>query len=261
MATTKHTSVDEGDCPLTSVRPLDPGVAQLIRQEVQAAINGVHESFSAPPSYSSSAPLLSSTIVAEDVDTEAQQPVTPPSMTLSDWGWLVLAMAPMFTWMLSWGVLSSLGVDPLDFAMLAFFLVLFPLSSLIFLGVTLFCLGVGGKSPEPAPLPLNPEEQKGARYASVAFSWGILGLYILFYGIIWLWAVMFEDRSVWHMYTVSRDLQAKITTEAVLSKLVACLHEAIPERNATIADFSACLKDMGMEETYTEFLPTSLVLD
>lgn len=132
MATTKHTSVDEGDCPLTSVRPLDPGVAQLIRQEVQAAINGVHESFSAPPSYSSSAPLLSSTIVAEDVDTEAQQPVTPPSMTLSDWGWLVLAMAPMFTWMLSWGVLSSLGVDPLDFAMLAFFLVLFPLSSLIF---------------------------------------------------------------------------------------------------------------------------------
>ncbi|KAH7416636.1 hypothetical protein BKA64DRAFT_739263 [Cadophora sp. MPI-SDFR-AT-0126] len=256
MATTKCTTVDEGESPLTNVRPLDPDVAQLIRQEVQTAINDVHESFVPPPSYSSSTPLLNSTIVAEDVVTEAQQPITPPSMTLRDWGWFVFAMAPMLIWMFTWAVLSSLGVDPMGFALLAFFLVLFPLSSLMILGIISAYPGHEAKSHDSAPLPLDPEEQKQARKAIIGLSWGILGLYLLLYAIVWLWAVMFGDapNSVWHMYTVSRDLQAKIAIENVLGKLGACLHKMIPERNATIADISLCLKDMGMKESFEDSL-------
>ena len=90
----------------------------------------------------------------------------------------------------------------------------------------------------------------------MAISFGMLGIYISFCGIIWGWAVMPANSptSVWHMYKISRDLQAKIDAKHALSKLAACLQEAIPERNATIADFSTCLKGMGMEEAYGEVL-------
>jgi hypothetical protein len=46
------------------------------------------------------------------------------------------------------------------------------------------------------------------------------------------------------------DVQAKIDAQNGLSRLAACLQEAIPERNATIADISTCLKAMGMKEAY-----------
>lgn len=79
----------------------------------------------------------------------------------------------------------------------------------------------------------------------------------MFYGIIWGWAVSFSSPattsdSVWHTYRVWRDLQAKMDAPDVLSKLAVCLQEAIPNRNAAIADISVCLRAMGMDDSYVE---------
>jgi hypothetical protein len=92
----------------------------------------------------------------------------------------------------------------------------------------------------------------------MAFFIGMLGLFIMFYGIIWGWAVMTvgEPGGVWRTYKVFRDMQAKIDAPHALSRLAACLQEAIPERNATIADISTCLKAMGVKEAYEEVVPT-----
>jgi hypothetical protein len=131
MATTKYTRVSEEDDPLVNAGPVHPGIAELVRQEVQTAIKGLHETWVAPPSYSSSAPLLSSTPADGHVDTEANQPVTlplppEPPVTISLWGWckFAITMGAMILWMCGWGVLIATGVDPLAFSMLAFFLML-----------------------------------------------------------------------------------------------------------------------------------------
>jgi hypothetical protein len=108
-----------------------------------------------------------------------------------------------------------------------------------------------GKPKKPDPVPLTPEGRRRKLNGIMAFSIGMLGLFIMFYGIIWVWAVMVDEpRGVWPTYMVSRDLQAKIDAQHALSRLAACLQEAIPERNATIADISTCLKAMGMKEAY-----------
>jgi hypothetical protein len=129
MATTKYTPVSEEDDPLAG--PVHPSIAELVRQEVQTAIKGLHETWVAPPSYSSSAPLLSSTPADDHVDPEANQPVTPPlplepPLTTSPWGWckFAITMSAMILWMCGWVVFIATGVDPLAFSMLAFFLML-----------------------------------------------------------------------------------------------------------------------------------------
>jgi hypothetical protein len=131
MATTKYTRVSEEDDPLASAGPVHPSIAELVRQEVQTAVRGLHETWVAPPSYSSSAPLLSSTPTDDHVDTEANQPVTPtlplePSVKISPWAWckFAITMGATFLWMCSFGVLIGTGVDPLAFSMLALFLIL-----------------------------------------------------------------------------------------------------------------------------------------
>jgi hypothetical protein len=95
-----------------------------------------------------------------------------------------------------------------------------------------------------------PKDWKYGMYTTL----GILGIYTMFYGIIWLWAVMMNDDgpgppSVWYMCSAYRDLQAKIDAPYALASLASCLQEAIPSHNATIKDVSACLKAMGMNES------------
>jgi hypothetical protein len=127
MATTKYTLVSEEDDPLASAGPVHPSIAELVRQEVQTTIKGLHETWAAPPSYSSSVPLLSSTPAEGHVDTEATPPLPPePPVTLSLWGWckFAITMGATILWMCGWGVLIATGIDPLAFSMLAFFLVL-----------------------------------------------------------------------------------------------------------------------------------------
>jgi hypothetical protein len=86
-------------------------------------------------------------------------------------------------------------------------------------------------------------------------SLGFLGIYVLFYGVVWGWAVVMNDEgpgtpSVWYIYSVYHDLQGKIDAPHALGGLASCLQEAIPERNATIVDLVMCLKAMGMDESY-----------
>jgi hypothetical protein len=82
------------------------------------------------------------------------------------------------------------------------------------------------------------------------------GVYLMFYGIIWLWSDIwtgdYPAPNVYPMYQVSHNLQAKIGAPQVLARLANCLQESIPDRNATITDFSTCLKAMGMNASYME---------
>jgi hypothetical protein len=46
------------------------------------------------------------------------------------------------------------------------------------------------------------------------------------------------------------DFQAKIAALHALVNLTTCLRDALPDRNATIADFTSCLKEMGMDDAF-----------
>jgi hypothetical protein len=130
MTTTEYTRVDEGGDPLTSAGPVHPSIAELVTEGlVQIATKGLYETLVPPPSYSSSAPLLTSTPADADFNTEANQPApSPPQppLTMSLWDWCkgAITMGAMFMWICGWGVIVRIGVDPLAFSMLAFFLVL-----------------------------------------------------------------------------------------------------------------------------------------
>lgn len=122
--------------------PVDPSVANYIRAEVQAALKGVQETFSAPPSYDSAAPLLSSSPTEDDVDTEAQQQAiatssSPPSkpMTFMDWVRFGLCLSPYLTLFMLWAFLVGMGVDPLGFSPLALFLLFAEFAYTIFVSV------------------------------------------------------------------------------------------------------------------------------
>jgi hypothetical protein len=55
---------------------------------------------------------------------------------------------------------------------------------------------------------------------------------------------------LWHIYEVSRDLQAKISASNAMGRLGSCLQDTIPGRIATIEDVAVCLRAMGMNESY-----------
>src|SRR5438034_8167430 len=86
-------------------------------------------------------------------------------------------------------------------------------------------------------------------WVGLAMSWSFLGMFLVFYGVIWLWSSLKQDDSVMNMYRVSHDFQAKIDNPHALKLLTNCLQKALPDRNATIADFSTCLKAMGMRDS------------
>jgi hypothetical protein len=79
------------------------------------------------------------------------------------------------------------------------------------------------------------------------------GTWLVFYGIAWVWAALrypgYHD-SVIHMHRVWVDFQAKIDAPDALSKLTTCLRDALPDRNATIADFTTCLEKLGMDDAF-----------
>jgi hypothetical protein len=75
------------------------------------------------------------------------------------------------------------------------------------------------------------------------------GTWLAFYGTIWVWATLYPvHHSTIQMAWVWRDFQAKMDTADALTKLTTCLRDAIPDRNATIADITTCLKEMGIKE-------------
>jgi hypothetical protein len=87
---------------------------------------------------------------------------------------------------------------------------------------------------------------------------GLLGIYILFYGIIWVWTVLGDDgegkgkgvQGVWEMWEGEKELEARIGVQGVVRKLAGCLgEETVRGRNATatVEDVVGCLRGMGME--------------
>jgi hypothetical protein len=92
----------------------------------------------------------------------------------------------------------------------------------------------------------------GSRLRLLCFILALLywGTWFATYGIIWLWAVLHypgTHQSVLQMARVWVGFHAKMGTVDALSKLTTCLQDAIPDRNATIADIIACLEEMGIK--------------
>ena len=84
----------------------------------------------------------------------------------------------------------------------------------------------------------------------------ILAIYIMFYGIIWMWATITDDGndsgapSPWRIYVDWQAVQTKIGGPSAVGSLGTCLQKALPHRNATIEDVAWCLKIMGMNNSY-----------
>ena len=105
------------------------------------------------------------------------------------------------------------------------------------------------------PIFQAPKDWKHVLYVTLS----ILAVYILFYAVIWMWGTITDDGtenglpSPWHIFVVSRKLQAKIGGPSSIEHLGTCLEEAIPHRDATIADVSRCLRIMGMKPFHDGF--------
>jgi hypothetical protein len=78
------------------------------------------------------------------------------------------------------------------------------------------------------------------------FAFGLLVIYLMFYGTAWVWASdrtihdLIDKHGVWH------DFHAKVDIQDALELLTRCLQDSIPNRFATVEDFSICLKDIGV---------------
>ena len=74
------------------------------------------------------------------------------------------------------------------------------------------------------------------------------------FGAAWAWATIKLSNAphdtVLESHRIWVDFQAKINVQDALFKVTTCLHDALPDRNATITDISVCLKAIGMNETF-----------
>jgi hypothetical protein len=81
----------------------------------------------------------------------------------------------------------------------------------------------------------------------------IWGIWLLFYGVAWFWGSfrLGPHKSVIQMNRVWLEFQANIEAPNALPRLTTCLQghlrHQLPPRNATIADFTDCLRNMGMK--------------
>ena len=103
----------------------------------------------------------------------------------------------------------------------------------------------GKKNSEPAP---SEESDKIAFRVGMWMSWSFFLMFLMFYGVIWFWSNGLGKSSLVEMHQAWRGFQAKIDTSDALARLTTCLHEVLPDHNATVADFSGCLKAMGMSD-------------
>lgn len=73
-------------------------------------------------------------------------------------------------------------------------------------------------------------------------SWGIFTL------VLWL-SLAAGSRTMLPRSRLAAEFDAKITQHAALEFVTRCLHEMIPNRNATIDDFTICFRKLGMPKT------------
>jgi hypothetical protein len=107
----------------------EPVKSLLIMAEVQALIIRTHSTCYSPPKPGddSSTPLLNDTEAQHETGVPGQQPAKFErirDVPFTVWLKLFVTLAPLFIMASSWAVLSSTGVDPLAFGMLAFILTL-----------------------------------------------------------------------------------------------------------------------------------------
>jgi hypothetical protein len=94
-----------------------------------------------------------------------------------------------------------------------------------------------------------------APFAVVAMTLIFWGTWLTFHSIAWMWRSFYttlahgSQRSLLRMNRAWTDFQAKIDAPDALFKLTTCLRDALPDRKATIADFTTCLEKMSMEDT------------
>ncbi|KAH7410529.1 hypothetical protein BKA64DRAFT_356834 [Cadophora sp. MPI-SDFR-AT-0126] len=142
------------------------------------------------------------------------------------------------------------GVDPLNFSVLAVFL------------ETSFCIVVCVLGLGAALIAYIrkrwPVEKKSEMRQAVESIEMLAAMYAVVhlsnFGVAWVWGTTklsyAPHDTVLESYRTWVDFQAKIDVQDALFKVTTCLHDALPDRNATITDISVCLKAMGMNETF-----------
>jgi hypothetical protein len=77
------------------------------------------------------------------------------------------------------------------------------------------------------------------------------GTWLVFYGTAWVWGVLNAGtqtqthESVIQMHRIWVDFQAKIDAPHALANLTTCLRDALPDRNAMIADITSLFEGDG----------------
>lgn len=95
----------------------------------------------------------------------------------------------------------------------------------------------------------DSEPAKDNFCGAMAMTWHFWFLNVTLGLCIWLW-LRAPATPILPRYQVANRFNAKIDVQDALSKLTTCLLNNIPDRNATIADFTTCLRDMGVNNTH-----------
>lgn len=77
--------------------------------------------------------------------------------------------------------------------------------------------------------------------------YGLLVIYLIFYGTACIWASSKPVEDLLDKHGVYHDFLAKVHVPDALAVLTRCLYDSAPDRFATVEDFSKCLKDIGVE--------------
>lgn len=89
-------------------------------------------------------------------------------------------------------------------------------------------------------------DKKSVISSFIIVSWHFMLSYMVFTLVIWAWVTGWAG-SLWPRYKLANAFDAKIGTQDALSKLMTCIHNSLPDRNATIADLVACLRHIGVK--------------
>ncbi|KAE9366636.1 hypothetical protein N431DRAFT_445352 [Stipitochalara longipes BDJ] len=202
--------------------------------------------------FDSSTTLIPASPTENNPDPEAQQPSTvvsdenSPPMTWRDTGYVVFTIFTVFTSFVVPNALEISGYDPLYFTKLAWSsIVVCLVVSMIFVSITESDRVKQRRNDKSISTPSH------IRFALFNLALIYWGTWLAFYGMIWLWAVLRypgSQQSLLQMSRIWREFQTKMETKDALTKLTSCLREAIPDRNATIADITTCLKEMGIHD-------------
>ncbi|KAH7336583.1 hypothetical protein BKA65DRAFT_506761 [Rhexocercosporidium sp. MPI-PUGE-AT-0058] len=209
----------------------------------------------AQPSYSSLDPLLLATMRVES-GTEWQPTESNRGFKKLPFPWekkaqICIAIILFFAQMVAIVACPILaGVDPLNFSVLAIFL---ECSFCVVVGVLTLIAPLIVYVREKWPLEKKSEVRQVVEALEILVATYAV-VHLSNFGVAWVWGTTklsyAPHDTVLESYRTWVDFQAKIDVQDALFKVTICLHDALPDRNATITDISVCLKAMGMNETF-----------